>query len=65
MDKTDVLSWMKTHNFRYTVNTFQNDEPVQVSGEIEAYSEWDVINRLIENGIVASNSYEFLELEME
>lgn len=65
MNKTDVLSWEQTHIFRYTVNTFQNDKPVQVSGEIEAYSDWDAVSRLIESGIVDSNGYEFLELDME
>lgn len=55
----------KLHTFYYFVNTFQNSEPVQVEGEIQAYSDWDAVNRLIRQGVVDTNGYEFLELDIK
>lgn len=47
----------------YVVNTFDcNMNPIQVSGTIEGSSEKDVINKLIECGMIYSKGYEFLEL---
>lgn len=48
----------------YVVNTFQDNKPVQVDGEIDAESEWDVVNRLVVDGVISAYSYEFLELEV-
>lgn len=48
--------------YHYCVNTFKDGEPVQLYGDIEAESEEDVIQRLIDDGIVYSRGYEFLEL---
>lgn len=49
--------------YYYCVNTFDNnDNPVQRDGFVEAISEEDVIKKLIINGTVCENSYEFLEL---
>lgn len=50
--------------FRYVVNTFQDSVPVQAEGEIVAQSEWDVVNRLVVEGVISAYSYEFLELEV-
>ena len=48
--------------YYYCVNTFQNSEPVQEKGYIEAESEEDAIRKLINEGIVYPRGYEFLEL---
>ena len=48
--------------YYYVVNTFKDDEPVQIQGCIEASSEEEAIQKLIDNGTVCANSYEFLEL---
>lgn len=54
---------VKNALYYYCVNTFKDDEPVQLNGYIDAKSEEDAIQKLIENGTVDSRGYEFLELE--
>ena len=44
------------------MNTFKDSEPVQLYGDIEAETEEDAIQRLIDNGTVYPRGYEFLEL---
>ena len=56
--------WIKNKSYYYCVNTFKNGEPVQLDGHIDAESEEDAIQKLIENGTVNSRGYEFLELEV-
>ena len=51
------------NKYHYCVNTFKNEEPVQLYGNINAESEEDAIQKLIDNGIVCPNGYEFLELK--
>lgn len=48
--------------YYYCVNTHRNDAPVQLEGYIKASSEEDAIEKLISTGVIASNSYEFLDL---
>lgn len=48
--------------YHYCVNTFKDNEPVQLYGDIEAESEEDAIQKLIDNDTVDSRVYEFLEL---
>lgn len=48
--------------YYYYVNTFQNNKPIQRQGYIEAESEEDAIQKLIDEGIVSPHGYEFLEL---
>lgn len=48
--------------YYYIVNTFKDDEPIQVEGCIEASSEEDAIQKLIDDGVVDSRGYEFLAL---
>lgn len=50
------------NKYYYCVNTFQNNKPVQKQGYIEAESEEDAIQKLIDEGIVSPRGYEFLEL---
>ena len=50
------------NKYYYYVNTFQNNKPVQKQGYIEAESEEDAIQKLIDEGIVSPRGYEFLEL---
>ena len=48
--------------YYYCVNTFRNDEPVQLEGFVFADSERDAVHELIDEEIIDSRSYEFLEL---
>ena len=48
--------------YYYCVNTHRNDAPVQLEGYIKASSEEDAIEKLISTGVIASNSFEFLDL---
>lgn len=49
--------------YHYCVNTIsKNDRPVQLEGDIEAESEENAIQKLIDKGVVCGRSYEFLEL---
>lgn len=51
------------NKYSYCVNTFNKDDvPVQLDGIIEAENANDAIQKLIDNNIISSNSYEFLEL---
>ena len=50
------------NKYYYCVNTFKNDDPIQLEGYIDALSEEDAILKLIDNGIVYSHGYEFLDL---
>ena len=50
------------NTYSYCVNTFKKDEPVQLSGFIDADNEEDAIQKLIANGTIDPKSYEFLEL---
>ena len=50
--------------FHYCVNTFQEGEPVQLSGLIVASDEWDVVRKLIQDDkTIYPKAYEFLELK--
>lgn len=53
------------NRYYYCVNTDRNDEPIQVSGCIYAENEDDAIQKLIDNGTVSPNFYEFLDLMEE
>jgi len=49
----------------YYVDTFRNDEtfePIFAEGEISAESAQEAVNKLVENGVIHPNGYEFLEL---
>lgn len=59
IDKNNVVNTV----YYYCVNTFKNDEPVQLDGYIDAENEEDVTQKLIENKTIDSCGYEFLELE--
>ena len=50
------------NKYYYCVNTFRNDEPVQLEGYVMADSERDAVQELINEEIVDPHSYEFLEL---
>lgn len=50
------------NKYYYCVNTFKNNEPIQLHGYIEAKSENDAIQKLIDNVSVYPRGYEFLEL---
>lgn len=50
------------NKYYYFANTWKNDEPIQVEGYIEASSEEDVIQKLINDDVVDSRGYEFLDL---
>lgn len=51
------------NKYYYCVNTFNNDEPVQLEGYVEAASEEAAIRELVTTGVVDSQGYEFLELK--
>ena len=51
------------NNYHYCVNTFKDNEPVQLYGDIEAENEEDAIQKLIDDGTVYPRAYEFLELK--
>lgn len=48
--------------YYYYVNTFKDNEPVQIEGHIEVSCKEAAIQKLIDKGIVDSRGYEFLEL---
>lgn len=48
--------------YRYCVNTFRDEKPIQLSGDIEAEDANDAIQKLINDDIIDSR-YEFLELK--
>ncbi len=50
------------NKYYYFVNTFKNDKPVQVEGYIDALSEEEAIQKLIDDRVVCSRGYEFLDL---
>ena len=50
--------------YYYLVNTFKDEEPIQVKGYIEAFGEEEAIQKLINNGVVYPYAYEFLDLYM-
>lgn len=51
------------NKYEYCVNTFDKDgSPVQLLGDIEAENANEAIQKLIDNGIIDSRGYEFLEL---
>ena len=49
--------------YYYCVNTFKNDEPVQLEGYVDAETELDAVRKLIKYGDVDPYGYEFLRLE--
>lgn len=51
--------------YNYCVNTFKDGMPVQLFGHIDAESKEDAVKKLIDDGIVWSRGYEFLELYEE
>ena len=55
------------NKYCYCVNTFKGNEleAVQIYGDICAESEEDAVKKLLENGTVNSQGYEFLELRKE
>lgn len=49
--------------YYYCVNTVnKNESPVQLEGYVEAESEEEAIQNLIDKGVICPRSYEFLEL---
>ena len=50
------------YNYYYFANTWKDDEPIQIEGYVEAPSEDAAIQKLIDDGIVDSRGYEFLDL---
>lgn len=52
------------NKYYYCVNTFQNDEPVQIDGYVFAESEEEAVRKLIDDDVVDSHRYEFLELNV-
>lgn len=50
------------NKYYYCVNTFDGDEPVQLQGDIEADTEDDAIQKLIDDNTINAKGYEFLEL---
>ena len=48
--------------YYYCVNTFKDNKPVQLNGYVESDSEENAIKKLIDDGIVYSRGYEFLDL---
>ena len=50
------------YKYYYFANTWKDDEPIQVEGYVEASSEDAAIYKLIDDGIVDSRGYEFLDL---
>ena len=57
-DRVKVVSY----DYYYCVNTFKNDEPVQLDGYVNAENKEKAIQKLIDNGVIDSHGYEFLEL---
>lgn len=53
------------NKYYYCVNTFKNGEPVQIDGFIFADSANDAIQNLVDDEVIDSNGYEFLELYKE
>ena len=49
--------------FKYVVNTSANNYPVQLHGEIIAYSEEDVVRKLCFCQGIYRGGYEFLSIE--
>ena len=62
-----TITWTRSlknmSNYHYCVNTFKDNEPVQLYGDIEAENEEDAIQKLIDDGTVYPRAYEFLELK--
>lgn len=50
------------NNYYYKVNVFDGDKAVPISGNIEAESAYIAIQKLIDDGIMDKEGYEFLEL---
>ena len=50
------------NKYYYCVNTFNNDNPVQLDGYVKAESEEDAIQKLVDDGIIWPYGYEFLDL---
>lgn len=50
------------NKYYYFANTWRDDKPIQVEGYIKAENEEVAIHKLIDDGIVDSRSYEFLDL---
>lgn len=46
--------------YYYCVNTFRDGKPLQVEGTVMADDETCAINKLIEEGVVYKDGYEFL-----
>ena len=51
--------------YYYCVNTFIDNEPVQLDGHIDATSKEDVVQKLINDGVIDFRGYEFLKLDSE
>ena len=50
------------NKYYYFANTWKDDEPIQVEGYVEAPNEDAAIYKLIDDGVVDSRGYEFLDL---
>ena len=59
-----VMEVINMNRYYYCVNTFDREGhvPLQHEGYIEAESEKDTIQKLIERGVIYSSGYEFLDL---
>ena len=52
------------NKYNYCVNAFDKDgNAVQLSGDVEAENVNEAIQKLINDGVISSNGYEFLELK--
>lgn len=52
------------NKYSYCVNTFDKDgNVVQLSGKVESKNANEAIQKLIDDNIISSRGYEFLELE--
>ena len=49
--------------YHYCVNTFMDNEPIQLEGDVYAESEADAIQKLIYHNLIDPFGYEFLELK--
>ena len=50
------------YKYYYFANAWKDNEPIQVEGYVEASSEEEAIHNLIEDGVIDSHGYEFLDL---
>ena len=57
-----INSVVAPYEYYFFANTWKDGEPIQVEGYVEAWSEEDAIQKLIESGAVSTDGYEFLDL---